>query len=32
MNTSVDFVFDIAKVKGSTDNIMSVGFAEKGEN
>ncbi len=29
MNTSVDFVIDIAKVDGSTDNIMSVGFAEK---
>ena len=29
MNTDADFVIDIAKVKGSTDNIMSVGFAEK---
>ena len=29
MNTKVDFVIDIAKVDGSTDNIMSVGFAEK---
>ncbi|MBR6110938.1 MAG: hypothetical protein IKQ08_03165 [Paludibacteraceae bacterium] len=29
MNTSVDFVFDIAKLEGWSDNIMSVGFAEK---
>ncbi len=29
MNTNVDFVIDIAKVEGATDNIMSVGFAEK---
>lgn len=29
MNTSVDFVIDVAKLEGSTDNIMSVGFEEK---
>jgi len=29
MNTSVDFVIDVAKLEGWSDNIMSVGFAEK---
>lgn len=29
MNTSVDFVIDIAKLEGWSDNIMSVVFAEK---
>lgn len=26
MNTSVDFVIDVAKLEGWSDNIMSVGF------